>query len=110
MLKVKKIVTPFVERVDKVNKYLRSKGHYKQAVVKAIYDKFGPAADGDFDAIIVSPETIETANDINKKRVASDLNPLKIVKIAYVLAEDNKSISSTRVLNKEIDEEGRVLF
>ena len=108
MLKDKMVKKPFDERVDTINKYLLSKGYEKQAIVKAIYDKYGPTIDGDFDASVVSPETVETANEINKKRISNGLKPLKIVKIPYVMAEDKKPISSTRILNKEIDEEGRI--
>jgi len=71
--------------------------------------KYGPALDGEYDAIIVSPETIKNAQDLNIKRIKMKKKPLKIVEIPYVLAEDNKPISSTRILNKEIDENGRVL-
>ena len=86
-----------------------SKGYDNRVDIQAIYDKYGPTLEGDFDAIIVSPETVETANEINKKRRNNGLNPLKIVKIPYVMAEDNKPISSTRILNKEIDKEGRMI-
>lgn len=109
MLQKKRFLTPFNKRVNTIKKYLETKGYDKRAVIQAIFDKYGPAAYGEYDAIVVSPETFENAEDINKKRVNNGKKPLKIIKVPYVLAEDDKPISSTRILNGEIDEDGRVL-
>jgi len=109
MLKKKKYVTSLDERVKVLKEYLISKGYNKHVVIKPIHDKYGLAVEGDYDAIIVSPETIINAEEINEKRINQGKKPLKIFKISHVLAEDNKPISSTRILNKEIDEEGRIL-
>jgi len=109
MLKRKKFEKPFIERVKAINDYLSGKKYNKRFFIKKIYNKYGPALDGEYDAIIVSPETIKNAQDLNIKRIKMKKKPLKIVEIPYVLAEDNKPISSTRILNKEIDENGRVL-
>lgn len=109
LLKNKKFITPLNERVDKIKKYLKSRGYEKSAVIKIIYDICGPVIDGDYDAMIVSPGSIENARNINKKRVANGKKPLELIKISYVLAEDNKPISSTRILNKEITEEGKII-
>ena len=65
--------------------------------------------DGEFDAIVVTKETKKTAEEINNKLIHKKLKPLKIVKIPFVRADDNISISSTRIRNKEIDEDGRIL-
>ena len=109
MLKRKKFYVPFDQRIDTLKAYLETKGYGKRTVIKAIFDRHGPAVYGDYDAIIVSPETYDTAEDINKKRIANGKKPFEIIKTPYVLAEDNKPISSTRILNKEIDETGRLL-
>jgi pantetheine-phosphate adenylyltransferase len=109
LLKEKKFIKPFDIRVNSINQYLKSKEYSKHALIRPIYHIYGSAVDGDFDAIIVSPETIKNAEEINKKRVSKNKKSLKIFKIPYVLAEDGKPISSTRIYNKIIDEEGRVL-
>lgn len=109
MLQKKKFLIPFNKRVNAIKEYLETKGYDKRTIIKAIFDKYGPAVDGEYDAIIVSPETFENAKDINKKRVNKGKKPLKIVKTPYVLADDDKPISSTRILNNEIDKNGRVL-
>ena len=96
-------------RKKNLEKYLNQKGFFNQAKIEPIEDKYGLAIDEDFDAIIVSPETIKTAEEINKKRVQKSKKPLKIIQIPFVLAKDGKPISSTRIINKEIDENGDVL-
>ncbi len=109
ILKKKKFTKPLNERMDSIKEYLLLKGYDERAVIKVIFDEYGPAANGDYDAIIVSPETFKNAEDINKKRIENGKKPLKLIKIPYILAEDNKPISSTRILNKEIDGQGRVV-
>jgi pantetheine-phosphate adenylyltransferase len=74
-----------------------------------INDRFGPALKEDFDYIVVSPETYETAVLINKERQKLNKKPIEIVRIEFVLAEDGKPISSTRIFKGEIDREGKLL-
>jgi pantetheine-phosphate adenylyltransferase len=105
----KKKIKPFTFRVKVLSEYLKDKGYENRTVIKKINDKYGFAVEQEFDAIIVSPETIYTAEKINKKRIKLGKNPLSIIKIPYVLAEDQKPISSTRILNNEIDADGRII-
>ena len=63
----------------------------------------------DYDAIIVSPETVENAQKINQMRKKLGKKPLEIIKMKHILADDKKPISSTRILENEIDENGRIL-
>jgi len=109
ILKNKEFTIPIAERIKNIKKYLKLKNYDKQTIIKIIYDEFGPAVDGDYDAIIVSPETLKNAEELNKKRIKSGKNPLKLIEIPFVLAEDNKPISSTRIYNKKIDEEGKIV-
>jgi len=97
------------ERQKKLQEYLFEKGLFNQALIKPISDKYGPSIEGDFDAIVVSPETFETANEINIKRIENGKKPLKIIKIHFVLAQDGKLISSTRISRGEIDKNGNVI-
>ena len=106
--KKKKIKRPLEDRIKSIEKYLKSKNYEKHTVIIPISNRYGPAVLGDYDAIIVSPETIDNAKDINIKRVKNGKKPLRIVKVPYILAQDKKPISSTRIINKEIDEEGKI--
>ena len=81
----------------------------KKAEIRKIEDEFGFAVKEDLDFIIVSPETEKRAVLINQKRADLKKPPLEIIKIEFVLAEDGKPISSTRINNKEIDRSGRPL-
>jgi len=80
----------------------------KLAKIIEINDRFGVALKEDFDHIVVSPETYETAVLINQERQKLSKKPIKIVRIKFVLAEDGKPISSTRIFNGEIDREGKL--
>jgi pantetheine-phosphate adenylyltransferase len=108
LLQNKRFVIPFDERVEALKKYLAAKGYGKRTVIRAIFDKHGPAVDGEYDTIIVSPETYDNAREINILRTKNGKKPLKIIKTPHVLAEDGKPISSTRILNNEIDEHGNI--
>ncbi|WP_324760820.1 phosphopantetheine adenylyltransferase [Haloarcula sp. GH36] len=71
----------------------------------------GPAAvRSDLDALIVSPEAKaqRRAYELNERRVESDLDPLEIHTPPFIVAEDGRRISSTRVRNGEIDVHGRL--
>lgn len=59
-------------------------------------------------AIVVSRETYPNAMRINELRVKNKLQPLTIVIIEDILAEDGKLISSERIRSGEIDREGKV--
>jgi pantetheine-phosphate adenylyltransferase len=108
MLQKKKFVKPFEEREKAINSYLSSKGYDRRAMILSIYDKYGYAVDGDFDAIVVSPETFKNAEEINKNRLNKGKKALLIIEIPFVLANDKKPISSTRIYDSIIDENGQM--
>lgn len=105
----KKNLKTFNERKKTVLDYISKKKTVNPVVVKPIKDKYGPSIDGDFDAIVVSPETVDTAKEINRKRREIGKKPLKIIEIPFILAEDGKSISSSRIKKGEIDIDGKIL-
>ena len=107
LLENKKFVNSFEQRTEALTEYLNNQGFEGCFEIKPIFDKYGFAADGNWDAIVVSPETLEKSRHINEKRIEKGLKPLIIVEVPYVLADDNLPISSTRIYNKEIDEEGK---
>jgi pantetheine-phosphate adenylyltransferase len=77
--------------------------------IVTLYDSYGPAIEQSFDYIVVSPETLPTAKVINALRKERRLPPIKIVCVEFVLAQDGRPISSTRIHNGEIDGHGVLL-
>lgn len=103
-LKGKK-VNSFQERRENIEKFAKKQS--KKVKVVKINDIFGPTLKKDFDFIVVSSESFKNAKKINEKRKKIGKRPIKIVKVDFVLAEDGKPISCTRIRKGEIDKEGR---
>ncbi|HEY3419112.1 MAG TPA: inosine/xanthosine triphosphatase [Methanomassiliicoccales archaeon] len=100
-------MTPMLDRRSSVIDYAETKG--KPYAVHIIDSSMGEAArDGTLDAIVVSPETIGNVAIINAERERRGLKRLMIVQIGHVLADDWCPISSTRVLDGEVDLEGHL--
>jgi inosine/xanthosine triphosphatase len=100
-------MTPMVERRTALIEYAETKG--KPYFVHVIGSSLGEAAkDSTLDAIVVSPETIGNVAIINAERERRGLKRLMIVQIGHVLADDWCPISSTRVLDGEVDLEGHL--
>ena len=91
------------------SKFVKNLKISDKILIQPIINKYGPTIDDDFDAIVVSPETVKTAEEINKFRKIKGKKPIKIVKIPFVLADNGKPISSTRIRNGEIDTEGCII-
>ena len=94
-------------RKKELEDYLERKKFKNFRIVK-IDDRYGPSIYANFDAIVVSPETEKIAYEINRIRVKNGKKGLKIYVIPFVLADDKKIISSSRIKNGEIDIEGRI--
>jgi len=77
--------------------------------VEPLNDRFGSALDEDFDAIVVSEETLPVAVEINRLRHERGNKKVDIHQITCVLAEDGRWISSTRIWRGEIDVHGNLI-
>jgi len=108
MINGKKDVKPFEQRKHVILDYLREKTSIP-VEIKPIIDKYGPSIEGEFDAIVVSPETVKTAEETNDKRRKLGKKPLKIIKIPFILADDGAPISSSRIKNNEINADGKLI-
>jgi pantetheine-phosphate adenylyltransferase len=109
MAKKKKEIASFESRKQFIERFLVEENVIKQAIIQPLSNKFGPTLNGDFDAIVVSPETQPTAEEINRERKDLGKKPLQIIVIPFVRSEDGKPISSSRIRRKEINENGTVL-
>lgn len=104
----KRKILDFKLRKKGLEDFIKEEFRQNPKVVK-IKDKFGLTLEKGFDYIVVSPETYKTAILINKERQKRNKKPIKIAKIKFVLAQDRKPISATRILKGEIDREGNLL-
>ncbi len=98
-------VLPFSIRAENVRRYVLKRYGFEPNIVK-ITDPYGRTLQLDFEYLVVSPETYEVAVRINRKRVEMGKKKIKIVKVNWVMAEDGKPISSTRIKKGEIDRYG----
>ncbi len=101
-------VKPIARRMENLEYFLKASDYQGFEIVE-ITDIFGPAPHmPTLDALIASEETKPTAEEINRMRVENGLTPLEIHLVPLVLAEDSCPISSTRIRNGEIDEDGKM--
>lgn len=94
-------LTAFISKILK--KYSLPDNCY---LITRLDDPFGPSVSGDYDYIVVSPETRTGADKINEIRRNAGLPELTVQTVDFVLAEDTIPISTTRIYNGEIDKNG----
>ena len=102
-------IRPFAQRKADLESYIADKKYSTPWLVEPLSDRFGSAIDADFDAIIVSEETLPVAVEINKLRREKGRKKVDIHQISCVLAEDGRWISSTRIYRGEIDIHGHLM-
>jgi pantetheine-phosphate adenylyltransferase len=101
-------IEPCSRRIFELEEFLKK--FNSRFIVKRLDEPYGPTIyNPEIDAIVVSLETKATAEDINKIRQEKGMKPLAIIIIDWVLADDGKPISSTRIRKHEIDKNGKVL-
>ncbi len=103
-----KAVRPYAQREADLRRLLAPFGADRFEILE-LDDPFIPSKRPEFDAIVVSPATLQRAEEINALRDLHGMPALKIVQIEFVVAFDGKPISSTRVVEGEIDEDGRAV-
>jgi len=105
---IKGHIEPCSKRMSELEEFLQK--FDSPYIVKRLEEPHGPTVnDPQIDAIVVSRETKPVADKINKIRQEKGIKPLKIFVIDWVLAEDGKPISSTRIRKGEIDRNGKVI-
>ncbi|MEN6518589.1 MAG: phosphopantetheine adenylyltransferase [Methanospirillum sp.] len=102
-------VQPYELRRAGVEQFAREFDRGVGYEIESLSDRYGSALDLDFDALVVSEETLPVAIEINRLRRERGRRKVDIHQISCVLAEDGRWISSTRIYRGEIDEHGRVM-
>jgi pantetheine-phosphate adenylyltransferase len=95
-------------RKERVIRYIQQTAEGQKYTIIELNDPFGKTLTENYDYIVVSPETYPVALKINKLRAEKNMKDIEIVKIDYVLAEDQIRISSTRIVLGEIDIHGHL--
>ncbi|ACL17811.1 phosphopantetheine adenylyltransferase [Methanosphaerula palustris] len=102
-------VRPYEKRKEELTRFIEESGFQAAWSVEPLEDRFGSALKIDFDALIVSEETLPVAMEINTLRRKEGRRKVDIHQITCVLADDGRWISSTRIYRGEIDPHGRVI-
>jgi cytidyltransferase-like protein len=104
------VIACYEKRLAELKEFLRQNDFLERAEIIPLDDAYGITLSKDvLDALVVSRETEYMAQEINKKREKKGLNPLKIIVIEMVPAENCVPISTTRIRTGEIDREGHLL-
>lgn len=101
-------VRPFDERRRDLEVTLAELSGDREFEIRRLDDPFGIAIEPGFDVLIVSPETVEGGKKVNEIRAEKGLDPLELEVVEHLRAEDGGIISSTRIVNGEIDEHGNL--
>ncbi len=105
------IIASYDERKVELEKWLNSEGYETRYIIRPLHDKFGPAISvPELELIVVSEETCPVAKEINEIRREHGLSLLHIAVLTMVMAEDQISISSTRIRAGIIDRDGHVIY
>ncbi|MES3161501.1 MAG: phosphopantetheine adenylyltransferase [Halorubrum sp.] len=107
---VERYVRSFADRKRDVETELAAlaAAHDREFTVRKLCEPTGIAVEPQFDALIVSPETRAGGERINEIRRDRGHEPLDIVVVDHVSADDGRRISSTRIVAGEIDEHGNL--
>ncbi len=103
-------VAIYEERLRELRDFLRRQGVFDRAKIVPLDTSYGITLSTTIaEALVVSKETEPVGLTINEKRVANGLEPLVLVVIDMVPADDTIPISSTRIRHGEIDREGHLV-
>jgi pantetheine-phosphate adenylyltransferase len=102
----KREVPPVEERIADVEAFLDQQGALDRVEVAPIEDPYGRALEERFEAIVVSPETRDTAEAINEERAKRDRSPLVVEEVPFVLGLDGQPVNGTRVARGEVGPDG----
>jgi pantetheine-phosphate adenylyltransferase len=106
----KRVVEPFERRERRLEAELQrfASRADRDFEIRRLDEPTGIATEPQFDYLVVSPETVEGGHRVNEIREERGADPLEIVVVDHVPAEDGQRISSTRIVRGEIDEHGNL--
>lgn len=100
----------FETRVDRLVQFIHDEFGNVNFEIKELNDDFGPTVtDRNLQALVASEETEPKGLEINRIRSRKGFDPLVIITVIMLKAEDGRPLSSSRIRYGEIDRFGRVL-
>lgn len=107
---VKRYVRPFEDRREALREELEplAETYDRSFEIRPLSEPTGIAVEPQFDVLVVSPETVDGAKQVNENRRERGYDPLEIDVVEHVPADDGKRISSTRIVTGEIDRHGNL--
>lgn len=103
-------INNYQNRLENLTAVINKKFGNQSFQISKLENDFGPAVlENDVKALVVSDETSNQGNKLNKLRKERKLSPVEIIVVPMVLANDGKRVSTTRIKNSEIDTEGNLL-
>ena len=108
--KGKNPIHKYDERLKNLTSLIFKKFPNSYFEIRQLNNDFGPAGfEKEVQALVVSDETKNQGNILNKLRTERNLSPVEIIVVPMTLAKDGKRISTTRIKNSEIDSDGNLL-
>ena len=108
--KGKNPIHKYDERLKNLTSIIFKKFPNSYFEINQLNNDFGPAVfEKEVQALVVSDETKNQGNILNKLRSERNLSPVEIIVVPMTLAKDGKKISTTRIKNSEIDSDGNLL-
>ena len=108
--KGKNPIHKYDERLKNLTSIIFKKSPNSYFEISQLHNNFGPAVfEKEVQALVVSDETKNQGNILNKLRTERNLSPVEIIVVPMTLAKDGKRISTTRIKNSEIDSDGNLL-
>lgn len=107
--KGKKLENDYGKRLETLVKTIEKEFPNKEFEISKLDNDFGPAVlEKKVQALVVSGETSDQGEILNQLRKQKNLPPVDVIVVPMVLAKDGQRISTTRIKNQEIDNEGNL--
>jgi len=108
--KGKTLTHKYEQRLETLTSIISKEFPNSSFQISILDNDFGPAVlEKEVEALIVSDETSNQGNILNRLRAEKNLPPVEVVIVPMFLAKDGTRISTTRIKNSEIDVDGNLL-
>lgn len=105
----KKISKNYHQRFESLSSAIEKNFPNSSYQISKLENDFGPAVlEEGVEALVVSEETKNTGPILNQLRAKKNLPPVEVIVVPMVLAKDGSRISTSRIRDSEIDNEGNL--